>query len=103
MKVTLNRFPFYLRLLKVFISTSQAIPGQLRGAADRADRETMTEIVHGLKTSAGTLGLKDVSDMAAAAMVTARGGSADLVEPIRRIADALDEVIAALRNAIDAD
>ena len=103
MKVTLNRFPFYLRLLKVFISTSQAIPGQLRGAADRADRETMTEIVHGLKTSAGTLGIKVVSDMAEAVMVTARGGSADLVEPIRRIANVLDEVIAALRNAIDAD
>jgi len=103
MKVTLNRFPFYLRLLRVFIATSQAIPGQLRDAAERGDREAMTGIVHGLKTSAGTLGIRVVSDLADALMSAAHGGSADLGEPARRIADALEQFIVPLREAIGDD
>ncbi len=100
---TLNRFPFYLRVLRLFIECNSALPVQLRELVRIGDSQELLGIVHSLKGSAATLGAQTLSDQAAVVVYALRNAQPHGADLALRFADALALQILALELALQDD
>jgi two-component system sensor histidine kinase/response regulator len=98
--MTLNRFVFYLRILRMFADKNANAPVLLREYATQNDPEGVQELAHGLKTSTGTLGAMALSHQAGAVMQAAREGKSGLSDSALRLADDLEQLIDQLNAAL---
>ncbi|MBI5899090.1 MAG: PAS domain S-box protein [Rhodocyclales bacterium] len=98
--MTLNRFVFYLRILRLFTDKNRDVPRQLRDATAQGKLGSVQEIAHGLKTAAGTIGAIDMSRQADALMQAAREGNSGPNATALRLADDLEQLIRQLDAAL---
>ena len=98
--MTLNRFVFYLRVLRMFCDKNRDVPRQLREAIATGDTARLQETAHALKASAGTIGATAMSRQAATLMQAARQGSGGPDGYALHLADDLDALIRALDAAL---
>ncbi len=98
--MTLNRFVFYLRVLRMFCDKNRDVPQQLRDAIALGDEVRLREIVHSLKASTGTIGATNMSRQAATLMQAARQGSSGPDGYALGLADDLDALICQLDAAL---
>lgn len=105
LEYTLNRFPFYIRILRLFVDSNSEIPGEVRKLARLNRHQELLEIIHGLKSSTGTIGALALSNLAAAVAVAARNTQPQAVDLALEFADELERTISVvgdtLRNAFE--
>ncbi len=97
---TLNRFPFYVRILRLFITSNSHLPTELRHLANQERHQELLEIVHGLKGSTATIGAQALNECAAAMVNALRNDQSQAIVLTSEFADALHETISALDIAL---
>jgi two-component system sensor histidine kinase/response regulator len=100
MAMTLNRFVFYLRILRMFCDKNGDVPHQLRKAIAKGDAAQLQELAHALKASAGNIGATELSRGAATLMQAARQGSGGPDGHTLHLADDLEILIRKLEAAL---
>lgn len=101
LEYTLNRFPFYVKVLHLFVDSNSEVPNQLRALASQDDQHELGEIIHGLKASTATIGAHALSEQAAAVVDAARNAHPKVLEMALRFADRLEEFLSALGRALE--
>lgn len=96
----LDRFEFYIELLTMFAKNHGDDPEQLRSLIETGDHSIAQGLAHTLKGAAGIIGAKQVYRMAAAAQVAGRSEAPGLEASILALADALEDLVYRLEQAL---
>jgi len=84
LRMVRGKWPTYLRLLRLFADTHADLPKRLEAACTRGDRVELERLSHSLKGSAGNVGARDLS-MLAAGVCQAVRAEVDAEELTRRL------------------
>jgi two-component system sensor histidine kinase/response regulator len=101
LRATRNKWPAYLRLLKLFIQTHGKDDQQIAAALDAGNLAKVRELAHGLKGSAGTLGLTRVHDIAEAIELPIKLGISDATVKVRSVLKELSAALPELMAELD--
>ncbi|MDD3327407.1 MAG: PAS domain S-box protein [Zoogloea sp.] len=93
-----GKWPIYLRILGVFLSSQAEVVDKLRACLAEGQLKDLEQLAHSLKGSAGNIGALRVFELAAEVCATARGqrdaaGLAESVEALARSTKALIETL----------
>jgi HPt (histidine-containing phosphotransfer) domain-containing protein len=90
---------FVRGLLGIALRSSAGLPDELRDACAAADFERLAWLAHKVKGTAGDLVAEPLRVRAQDAEIAARDGDAGAMEQNRALADALDALLADVREA----
>ncbi len=100
LSIARNRFESLSRLLTLFVTQHVDDPQRLRQLAENEDSEELKKLAHNLKGIAGNIGAQQVSELAAALNEAANDGAVNLSVHALHLADALEQLVAELRDAL---
>ena len=100
--MALNRLPFYVRLLSMFVERHRGDPELLRHHAERNDRVVIQRMAHVLKGAAGNIGAPAIGELAKAIMAAEyQGQHANIADLALTLADALETLLDALDGVLE--
>jgi PAS domain S-box-containing protein len=92
----------YWKLLRQFVGEQGPVVGEIAGALARGDRALAERLAHTLKGVAGSIGARPIQAAAGALekLIRERASAGDVESAGRRVAAALDPLVAGLRAAL---
>lgn len=99
--MSLNRLPFYLRLLKIFVEHHRGDPALLRQSAAHDDRGAILRLAHVLKGAADNAGAPAICELAKSILAADYLGKDNLSELGIALADSLDPLLKAIDQALE--
>jgi PAS domain S-box-containing protein len=98
--MSLNRLPFYLRLLKIFVEHHRGDPALLRQSAARDDHGAILRLAHVLKGAADNVGAPAIFELAKSILAADYLGKGNLPELGIALANSLDPLLKAVDLAL---
>ncbi|MGB0126600.1 MAG: Hpt domain-containing protein, partial [Rhodocyclaceae bacterium] len=98
-----HRFDLLVKLLEMFLDGHGNDPQRLRELARSGDRPAIQRIAHTLKGSAWYVGARGLVETAERILSAAHGGEPTAFEDTQKLADDLEALLAALREALGSE
>jgi len=98
LRMVRGKWPTYLRILRIFVTTNSDIVDRLQAALAAGDLAGLERLAHGLKGSAGNIGASRVFELAAAVCNAVRDGQGAeaLARPVASLVRVLQPLLVAL-------
>ncbi|AHE98947.1 PAS domain-containing protein [Thioalkalivibrio paradoxus] len=102
LKIARGRFSFLVRLLSLFLEHHGDDPARLRQLAAAGDRTGLKETAHALKSAAGNVGARRVSEHAARLQAAAADDAREVENEAQALAQMLEQLCERLRAELEA-